>query len=187
MSILDFLFKKELVYTAKNHIDYFKVAQLFKNGGLKYKVKKQSTHSSPCQPFSADEFRQPVIYDFYVHKNERHLAQKLLSTLNESKSLELSNKRDRLAKQKEFLKMAIDWEEVNLLIQEWSSKKPLEMSPEDAAKISFLIDEIYSFPDNQKTVVESGDLFRKYLYEKYAKLSPDSIERLVYRFCFLNR
>ncbi|WP_316568962.1 hypothetical protein [Neobacillus sp. YIM B06451] len=82
MSILDVLFNKEIVYTATNHNDYFKVAQAFKNGGLKYKVKQQSPNSSPGQPFSADEFRQPVIYDFYVNKNERNIAQLLLSKLN---------------------------------------------------------------------------------------------------------
>lgn len=88
--------------------------------------------------------------------------------------------------------MVIDWDEVNLIIQERSSKRsymiiPNEMSLEDLAKISFLVAEINSFPDNQKSVVESGALFRKHLSEKYGKLSPDSIDRLVYRFCFIYR
>lgn len=81
--MLDFIFNKELVYSATNHNDYFRIAQAFKNGGLKYKVKKQSPNSSPGQPFSGNEFTQPAIYDFYVHKNKRHLAQKLLSTLKQ--------------------------------------------------------------------------------------------------------
>ncbi|WP_155922193.1 hypothetical protein [Bacillus sp. EB01] len=88
--------------------------------------------------------------------------------------------------------MEIDWDEVNSIIQKWSGKwafmkKPTEMPFEDFAKISFLIDEINSFPDNQKSVVESGALFRKHLNEKYDKLSPKSIYWLVDRFCFLNR
>jgi hypothetical protein len=81
MSIFDFLFNQKLVYTATNHDDYFKVSQAFKNGGLKYKVKKPSRGSFPEHTFSAYEFKQPVIYDFYVQKNEQHLAHKLLSTL----------------------------------------------------------------------------------------------------------
>ncbi|WP_156319740.1 hypothetical protein [Bacillus sp. FJAT-18017] len=80
----------------------------------------------------------------------------------------------------------IDWDEVNVIIQK-SRGKSSEMSPENFTKISFLIDEIESFPDNQKSVVESGALFRKHLNEKYDKLSPKSIYWLVDRFCFLNR
>lgn len=88
--------------------------------------------------------------------------------------------------------MEIDWDEINVIIEKRSSKhsymiQPNEMSSDDVKKIRFLIWEINSFPDNQKTVSESGELFRKHLSEKYGKLSPKNIDRLVDRFCFLNR
>ncbi|OCA88009.1 hypothetical protein A8F94_09285 [Bacillus sp. FJAT-27225] len=88
--------------------------------------------------------------------------------------------------------MEIDWEEVNLIIQEWSSKwsfmkKPNDMPLEDFEKIRFLIDEIYSFPDNQKSLLESAALFEKHLNGTYSRLSPKSINWLVDRFCFSNR
>ncbi|EKN69028.1 hypothetical protein P9E76_14175 [Schinkia azotoformans] len=88
--------------------------------------------------------------------------------------------------------MEIDWDEVNKIIEERSSEnsdivKPNEMSSEDLRKISFLIKEVNRFPDNQKTVGESGALFMKHLCEKYSKLSPESIGRLVHTFCFMNR
>ncbi|WP_434511928.1 hypothetical protein [Desulfitobacterium sp. AusDCA] len=88
--------------------------------------------------------------------------------------------------------MGIDWNEINLIIQERSSKgscmvQPQEMTNEDLAEIGFLIAEVNSFPDKEKTVAESGTLFRKYLSEKYCELSPQSINRLVSRFCFINR
>ncbi|MDD2782229.1 hypothetical protein [Sulfuricurvum sp.] len=86
----------------------------------------------------------------------------------------------------------INWDEINIIIQERSSKQsymlqPNEMSPIDLEKIGFLISEINEFPDNQKKVSESGTLFEKYLSDKYCELSPKSIDRLVHRFCFLNK
>ena len=90
------------------------------------------------------------------------------------------------------MKTEIEWDEINLIIQERSSKQsymviPHEMDPKDLEKISFLTDEINAFPDNQKTVAESGAFFEKYLSDKYSKLSPENISKLVHRFCFLNR
>ena len=90
--------------------------------------------------------------------------------------------------------MEMDWNEINLIIQERSSKgswsymiQPAEMNKEDLETIGFLIAEVGSFPDNQKTVAESAAIFRKYLSDKYWRLSPESINRLVDRFCWLNR
>ncbi|GFZ93739.1 hypothetical protein GCM10008018_45160 [Paenibacillus marchantiophytorum] len=86
----------------------------------------------------------------------------------------------------------INWNEINLILQERSSKasymvQPNEMNNEDYSKIVFLLNEIDRFPDNQKTVAESGANLNKYLSEKYRDLSTDSINRLVTRFCFVNR
>jgi len=88
--------------------------------------------------------------------------------------------------------MELNWDEINLIIKEKSSKssymvKPEEMEPENLAVIQFLINEVYRFPDKQKTVTDSGAQLRKYLTGKYNELDGESIERLVHRFCFLNR
>lgn len=88
--------------------------------------------------------------------------------------------------------MELNWDEINLIIKEKSSKssymvKPEEMEPENLAIVQFLINEVYRFPDRQKTVTDSGTLLRKYLTEKYSELDAESIKRLVQRFCFINR
>ncbi len=90
------------------------------------------------------------------------------------------------------MKTKINWDEINLIIQERSSKQsymiiPNDMSTIDLEKIGFLISEINQFPDNQKKVSDSGALFKKYLSDKYCELSLKSIDRLVHSFCFLNK
>jgi len=82
LTLFDFLFNKVLVYTALKDDDYFKVSQAFKNEGLQYKVKSNSRNSSTPGPnFNVIGFRAPVIYDFYVKKEDEYKAQKILSTL----------------------------------------------------------------------------------------------------------
>ncbi len=81
MTLFDFLFNKVLVYTALKDDDYFKVSQAFKNEGLQYKVKSNSRNSVTPGHFTINDFRAPVIYDFYVKKDDEYKAQKILSTL----------------------------------------------------------------------------------------------------------
>ena len=88
--------------------------------------------------------------------------------------------------------MTIDWEEINGIIRERSSRssymvRPNEMDSADLAKIHFLIDEVLSFPDDQKTVSDSGALLDRHLSQKYRGLDPDNISRLVHLFCYMNK
>lgn len=90
------------------------------------------------------------------------------------------------------MRKRIDWDEINLIIMERSSKHsymilPKEMSSVDLEKIQFLISEVNEFSDNQNSVVEEGENFRKYLSDKYLELSPQSIDKLFHRYCFLNK
>ena len=82
MSIFHFLFNKVLVHTALNDEDYFNVAQAFKNECLHYKIKNNSQNSfSLGQPWNENDYRNQVIYDFYVKKEDQYKAQKILSTI----------------------------------------------------------------------------------------------------------
>jgi hypothetical protein len=82
LTLFDFLFNNVLVHTSVKNDDYFKVSQAFKNEGLKYKIKSSSRNSSTPGPnFYATGLRAPVIYDFYVKKEDEYKAQKILSTL----------------------------------------------------------------------------------------------------------
>ena len=82
MSIFHFLFNKVLVHTALNNEDYFNVAQTFKNEGLHYKIKNNSQNNfSLGQPLNENNYRNQVIYDFYVKKEDQYKAQKILSTI----------------------------------------------------------------------------------------------------------
>lgn len=71
----------------------------------------------------------------------------------------------------------IDWDEINSIIMDRSSKQsymviPNEMNPIDFEKIGFLISEINGFPDSQKTVAESGETFREYLSDRGSSTGP---------------
>jgi hypothetical protein len=81
LSLFDFFLNKVLVYTAVNNEDYFKVVQVFKNEGLYYKVKRKSHNSSTPSHFNVNDFKAPVIYDFYVKKEDQYKAQKILSSI----------------------------------------------------------------------------------------------------------
>jgi len=86
----------------------------------------------------------------------------------------------------------IDWDEINSIIMDRSSKQsymviPNEMNLKELEKIRFLLSEINRFPDSQKTVSESSAIFREYLSDKYCKLSTENVDRLVHRFCYLNK
>jgi hypothetical protein len=76
------MFNKVLVHTALNNEAYFNVAQAFNKEGLNFKVKNKSFNSfSPGEHFNENDFRNPVIYDFYVKKEDEYKAQKVLSTI----------------------------------------------------------------------------------------------------------
>ncbi|AZU60461.1 hypothetical protein [Neobacillus mesonae] len=82
LSLFNFPFNKVLVYTALNNDDYFKVAYAFQKEGLYYKVKMKSRDNSPSpQNFSVSNDRAPVIYDFYVKKEDQHKAELMISTV----------------------------------------------------------------------------------------------------------
>lgn len=82
LSLFNFLFNKVLIHTTLNNDAYFNVAQAFKKEGLHFKVKKNSLNSfSPGQHFSENDFRNPVIYDFFVKKEDQYKAQAILSTI----------------------------------------------------------------------------------------------------------
>jgi hypothetical protein len=84
LSLFNFFFNKVLVYTALNNDDYFNVAKSFKNEGLHYKVKSKSRNSStPGQHFNVNDFRAPVIYDFYVKKEDQYKAQNMMTVMTE--------------------------------------------------------------------------------------------------------
>lgn len=82
MSLFNFLFNKVLIHTTLNNDAYFNVAQAFKKEGLHFKVKNRSRNSvSPGQHFSGNDFRDPVIYDFFVKKEDQYKAQAILYTI----------------------------------------------------------------------------------------------------------
>lgn len=82
MSLFHFLFNKVLVHTALNNEDYFNVVLAFKNEGLRYKIKTNSQYNfSLGQHLNENNFRDQVIYDFYVKKEDQYKAQKILSTI----------------------------------------------------------------------------------------------------------
>ncbi|WP_088043378.1 hypothetical protein [Bacillus sp. EAC] len=82
MSLFDVFFNKILVYTALLDDDYWKVTNAFKAEGLQFKVKGTLRNSStPGQQVNVTDFRAPVMYDFYVKKEDQYKAQKILSHL----------------------------------------------------------------------------------------------------------
>ncbi|MGG2028010.1 hypothetical protein AB1282_20120 [Gottfriedia sp. S16(2024)] len=82
MSLYDFFFNKVLVYTALKDDDYFKVSQAFKSEDLQYKVKNHTRNSStPGLQMNVSDYRRPVLYEFYVKKEDEYKAQQILSNL----------------------------------------------------------------------------------------------------------
>lgn len=82
MSLFKLFFNKILIYTALGIDDYFQVSQAFKSERLYYKVKSKSyNRTTPGGHFTVNDFRAPVIYDFYVKKEDEYKAQKILSTI----------------------------------------------------------------------------------------------------------
>lgn len=82
MSLFNFLFNKVLIHTTLNNDAYFNVAQAFKKENLHFKVRNRSRNSfSPGQHFSENDFRNSVIHDFFVKKEDQYKAQAILSTI----------------------------------------------------------------------------------------------------------
>lgn len=86
-----------------------------------------------------------------------------------------------------------NWDEINKIIEDSQphccSINFIEIRMTDKHnydKVRFLDDEM-KFPDTQPNVVESGQLFEKYLRAKYNELSDRSIEKIVHRYLFMNR
>jgi len=78
----NFSYNKIQVYTEINHKNYFKVSQAFKNAGLHYIAKSNSSNNFALgQHENINNFKALVIYVLYVNKDDKYLAQQIISTI----------------------------------------------------------------------------------------------------------
>jgi len=79
-------FKRNLVYTALSHADYFKISQAFSKEGIFYKVKnkrlKNSSLPLPENDMLSSGIQVPAIYEFYVNQKDQFKAEKILSSIS---------------------------------------------------------------------------------------------------------
>ena len=88
--------------------------------------------------------------------------------------------------------MEKDWAVINSIFEEKTKefvdvfRGHSKLSEEEKQILAFLDDEVGKFP-TKGDLIGSASLFRKYLHEKYPKLSEEGIDSLSHHFCFVNR